>query len=321
MMIKRALSKLLSKRHSIYQDCFSDLVAVPILQKQDVESLSALFSIIPDSWDERYFYSLCMSRQFPIEKLVQWVRDEPNSADAYLIYGARLLKMAWNARGYGRGENIDKKKWKQFYFLLDETESTLLKAAELSPKDPTPWVYLIIAAVYRNAENSPEQDYFHEAIKRDPENWHAHMNMLTGLSKKYGGSHELMFDFVRTSAQNAPKDSLLNCLIFKAHSEYWKYKLKFEGNEEEAQEYQINQKVIDECLEVYNQTLATHEYEHYQSFFVRINAAGLFWILNQPEPLNNELLMLSNQLDDIHWRWVGTEGGLKYAKKFAVAYT
>jgi hypothetical protein len=304
---------------NISQDTFSDFAASSILLKRNVGALKELFAGIPKDWSQRYFYSLALSRQFPDKKLEEWVKEEPDSADSHLVYGARLLKMAWDARGYGKGKDVSEDRWMKFYHLLDEAEDSLLRAAKLNGEDPTPWVYLIMVAVYRSSDESLEEQYFDEAIARDPENWHAHMNRLTGLSKKYGGSHHEMFEFARGVRKNVSDKSLLHCLIFKAHSEYWKYTYHFEGDAETAELHQRNPDVIDECLAAYNLALAGGEYDDHDSIFVRINAAGIFWILSQKEPLKRELQKLGTRIEDIHWRWVGTEGGLDDAKKFALS--
>lgn len=301
----------------ISQDAFSDFAASSILLEKNVDALKKLFAEIPKDWSQRYFYSLAMSRHFPHEKLDKWVKDEPDSADAHLVYGARMLKMAWDSRGYGKGKDVSEDRWMKFYQLLDETENVLLRAAELHGEDPTPWVYLIMVAVYRSGDEPLEKQYFSEAIARDPENWHAHMNRLTGLSEKYGGSHQEMFEFARGVRKNVHDKSLLHCLIFKAHSEYWKYKYHFEGDVAAAESHRRDSDVIDECIAAYNLALAGREYDNHDHIFVGINAAGAFWILLQKEPLKSELQKLGTRIEDIHWRWVGTEGDLESARKFA----
>ncbi|HEY6096323.1 MAG TPA: DUF4034 domain-containing protein [Gallionellaceae bacterium] len=304
---------------NISQDAYGDAVAMSLLRDGNVKKLKQLFSGIQGDWSRRYFYSLAMSRSFPSDKLEKWVRAEPESADAHLVYGARMLKLAWAARGYGKGGEVSEERWQNFYRLLEQTESMLLRAASLNKHDPTPWVYLIMVAVYRSDDESLEEKYFNEAIARDRENWHAHINRLTALSEKYGGSHEEMFEFARRAAEKSPETSLLRCLILKAHSEYWKYVQYFEDDVEHANAYRLREDVIEECLQAYEGALAQCEGGSHDLIFVRINAAGTFWILSQQQPLRRELQKLSGQIDDIHWRWVGTEGELAAARKFALS--
>jgi hypothetical protein len=111
------------------------------------------------------------------------------SAGARLLcLGARLLQWSWDARGYGRGADVSGKKWGEFKRRLEQTRETLLKCAEKSPDDPTPWSYLIMVATWSSDEDAVKQTYFDNAIKRDPENWSAHMHLITALYEKWGGS-------------------------------------------------------------------------------------------------------------------------------------
>ena len=257
-----------------------------------------------------------MSRHFLDRKLAKWAAQEPESADAHLCHGARLLKMAWAVRGYGRGASISRERWATFYEMLDKAREALLRAAELNPADPTPWALLICVAVF-HSEPSRERDYFHEAIERDPGNWHAHMNQLLGLTKKWSGSHETMFDFARGVHTPYPADSLLNCLVLKAHIEYWKYLRMFDEDEEAAEAHLKDPDVIAECLDVYNRVLAHRDDHDHDTMFVRVNAAATFWVLRQKEPLRRELEHLGHRLHNIHWRWLAAEGELEQAKRFA----
>lgn len=317
-MMKTWLLNLFEKnKEEINEDTFSISEASEILKRRDLNLLKQYLLKYQDNWNYRYFISLAMSRNFPIEKIEKWVYSCKKSSDANLIYGARLLKEAWNARGYGRGNKISREKWHNFYALLDKTEDTLLNATIESPDDPTPWVLLIIVAVYRNTSPELEERYFQEAISRDPENWHAHINKLTGLSKKYGGSHEEMFCFARKCRANITDKSILNCLILKAHSEYWKYLNNFEENTVDANAYQKNKEAISECLCAYNQSLFKSNDSFIDTLFARINAAGTFWIFRQKEYLKKELEILENHLYDVHWKWIGTWGELEEAKLFA----
>ncbi|NQZ06830.1 MAG: hypothetical protein HRT35_06685 [Algicola sp.] len=307
-----------SNNQKIIEDTFGNPIASKILKHKDIVALKKLFHDIPFIYSQRYFYSLAFSRRFPVKILEQWVKQEPENADAHLVYGARLLKLAWKARGFGRGHDISAQQWQEFYALLDQTIEELETAARLKDDDPTPWVYLIMAAVYHSQGAETELRYYNEAGKRDPNNWHAHIHRLTGLSKKYGGSHQLMFDFVKNVQGQSADNNLLNCLVFKAHSEYWKYKSQFEGDEKAAENHANDPAVIAECLAVYESTLASNEYDSFDVLFARINATGLFHVLRQKEPLKTELKNLQGQLEDVHWTWVGTGWELRQAKLLSV---
>ncbi len=176
-----------------------------------------------------------------------------------------------------------------------------------------------MVAVYYGDGADEENRLFSEAVIRDPENWVAHMHRLTGLSEKYNGSHDSMFEFAYESAAKAAPGSLLPVLLTKAHSEYWKYQYKFDQNEEEAARYLHSPHPREVTIEAYNQSLANFGYEPRHAVFARINAAGWFWLVKEREPLRRELELLNGSICDDHWKWVGTWGDLDKAKEFSGA--
>ena len=304
---------------TVQQDTFGDAAAAALLRERSVTALKDHFASIPSDWSERYFYPLAMSRHFPLETLEQWAGDEPYSADAQLILGARRLKWSWEARGYGRGASVSQERWAEFYRRLDITWDTLVDAARLRPEDPTPWANLIMVAVYHGYGEDDQLALFNEAVGRDPDNWIAHMHRLTGLAEKWGGSHQQMFEFAHETAFKADERSLLPVLVMKAHSKYWKYLYAFDDDEEAAEHYIRQEQPKAEALAAYERSLGSFDYEPRAAVFARINAAGWFWLAKSQIPLRRELNALGTQIKDVHWRWVGTEVDLGDAQSFASA--
>jgi hypothetical protein len=322
MVVRRVASAISEHRPSaavIAADTYGDAAAGAIVKARDVRALGGYLAGARDDWSQRYFCSLAMSRHFPEKKLRRWTATEPDSADAHLVHGARLFRQALDVRGYGRGESINEARWKKFHAALETAEGVLQRAAELHPADPTPWAYLVAVALHHHGTANPfvEQRCFEQAIARDPDNWHAHMHRLIGLSKKYGGSHEAMFEFARGAAQNAAPGSLLPALIFKAHVEFRKYLRGFDNDPAAAAAYAQNPQVISECLDVYQRTLAMPRADNHDATLVRINAAATLWMLKQKEPLRAELERLGTRVHDVHWKFLAAPGELARAKQFA----
>ncbi len=307
---------LTRKNRARKENAYGDKDAIGILKQKNIPLLEEKLTSLGDDWAQRYFYASAMSRSFPLEKLEQWATNKPQSAEAHLVLGARLLQLAWTARGYGKGNEISDKNWQKFYELLEKTESALLQSAKLNNQDPTPWALLVMVAAYQQ-EDTLESTYFNEAIDRDPDNWIAHMHRLMGRTKKWGGSHEEMLTFARDTNLHAKKGSVLPILILKAHLEIWKYHSMFEGDDDAAYAYLQNEKVRDECLAAYKKSLGTHTYDENTALFARYNATAWLWLTKERAPLANELNHLHNRLQDIHWVWCGTEGDVSAAKKFA----
>lgn len=299
------------------QCSYGCLKAYKILQSpQKYGALKELFETL-ESPADRYFYSVCMSRNMHLDALDRWTKDFPESGDALLCYGARLLQWSWLARGYGRGGDVSEFQWKEFFNRLDKTRQGLLRCTEKSPEDPTPWACLIMIATWHSDSKELKYSYFNEAIARDPNNWAAHMHMIIALSQKWGGCNDGMVEFARNASANAPQGSDLNAIVVKAYIEYWKYLYVFEDSPEDAREFILDESIQGDIVEAYNNSLAHADFtESKVSIFVRYNLSGWFWMTRDRSRLSAELSVLGNKVEDIHWRWVGAEGELKDAKSF-----
>lgn len=268
---------------------------------------------------ERYFYSVSMSRNMFPQALKEWTEKYPESGDALLCYGARLLQWSWSARGYGLGREVSDSEWEVFFNRLDETKEVLLKCTEKSPEDPTPWAYLIMVATWRSESEEIKYHYFNEAISRDPNNWAAHMHMIIALSEKWGGNNEDMIEFARQSSKDAPIGSDLKAILVKAYIEYWKYLDIFEDSPDDAKAFILDHEIQSDIIEAYNSSLAHDDFcESKVTIFVRYNLSSWFWTTRDRSRLRNELLILGSKVEDIHWRWTCTEGELQDARNFII---
>jgi hypothetical protein len=267
---------------------------------------------------ERYFYSVSMSRNMHLTALERWMNDFPDSGDALLCYGARLVQWSWSARGYGRGNEVTEEAWQEFFRRLDKTREVLLKCSEKSPSDPTPWAYLIMVSTWYSDPIDTKYHYFNQAINRDPENWAAHMHMIIALSKKWGGCNEEMLEFARKASNEARAGSEVKSIVAKAYIENWKYLDMFEDNPQEANKFIADYQIRRDVIEAYNHSLGHEAFiESKTSIFARYNLSGWFWIVRDKARLNSELSALGHKIEDVHWTWVGTEGQLQEAWAFA----
>lgn len=266
---------------------------------------------------ERYFYSVSISRNMFPQTLKEWTQKYPESGDALLCYGARLLQWSWSARGYGLGREVSDSEWKEFFKRLDKTKEILLKCIEKSPEDPTPWAYLIMVATWTSESEEVKYNYFNEAISRDANNWAAHMHMIIALSEKWGGSNADMIEFARSASENAPVGSDLKIILVKAYIEYWKYLDIFDDNPDGAHAFILDEKIQSDIIEAYNNSLAHNDFsESKVTIFARYNLTSWFWITRDRSRLEYELSILGNKIEDIHWRWTCTEGELQDARNF-----
>jgi tetratricopeptide (TPR) repeat protein len=307
------------KERSIRQCSYGNLKSYDVLKKSsNYQPLKKLLSEAK-TFEERYFYSVSISREFPLEILERWTNEEPDSADALLCYGARLVQWSWDARGYGRGFQVSEKKWDRFFERLAKTESVLMKCAEEMPSDPTPWAYMIIVSTWNSEDHDIRFSYLEQAVSRDPYNWAAHMHMIIALSEKWGGDNEEMIAFAEKVAKSAPAGSDLPTILIKAYLEYWKYLNIFQDKPDEADKFLRSSDIQENAVKAYLRSLASEDFQETAvSIFARYNISAWFWLIRDRERLKNNLDILGNDVDDIHWRWAGTEGELKEARDFPI---
>lgn len=241
------------------------------------------------------------------------------SADALLCYGARLLQWSWDARGYGRGFEVSKKRWALFFERLDKTRNILGQCASQNPEDPTPWAYLIMVSTWFSDDIEEREYYFNQAVERDQDNWAAHMHMVIALSEKWGGNNEQMIAFAQSTFERAQEGSDLPIILLKAYIEYWKYLDVFVDMSDEAKQFIESEKIKTKAIEAYKKSLqSTNHKDSASSIFARYNASSWFWITKDRDKLRVELDILDDKIEDIHWRWAGSEGELKQAKSYAM---
>lgn len=171
-------------------------------------------------WDARAFYVDSASR-WPGRPawLDRWVEASPDVALALLVRGDHAIHWAWAARGNAWEPAAGAEATFRERLLLAEDD--LQRAAEMDPDDPTGPCLLIRVARGRRLSLAEKFDRFQMLVARDPRHRQGHAEMLRSVTEKWGGSHDLMFQFARSAREDAPAGSPLHTLIVEAHVERW----------------------------------------------------------------------------------------------------
>ncbi|MEU9171344.1 hypothetical protein AB0D34_26680 [Streptomyces sp. NPDC048420] len=152
-------------------------------------------------WDRRWHRMSVLADRLPAAVSERWIADRPGDGDA-LVLRACVRRAPAEARVTAR-----------------EAERACLRAAEVCPEDPTPWLaYLDL--MYSHAV--PPRDavpVWTEAVTRAP--WHrgAYHRLLSYLSPRGHGTVTDMTDFARQAAARAPYGSPLALLPVAARIE------------------------------------------------------------------------------------------------------
>lgn len=146
--------------------------------------------------------------------------DDRDAADRLALLGFALIDHAWEIRGGTPAENVSQSSWSPFRSLLEEADETLQEALARIPDHPAAATARLTTALGLGAPSQQWWERFETARQVRTTLYPAHWSMLSGLCRKWYGSDELMFDFGRSVAANAPTGDPVSAMLPLAHAEY-----------------------------------------------------------------------------------------------------
>lgn len=160
------------------------------------------------------------SEQFS-QTLDDWIVAEPNNTDVCVIRGRCYTRWAWNARGSGYANTVDKDAWPKFFSRIHQAEAELNHAMELDPSDALVYGTLVTVNMAKKGRHKEEVDILRSklALSDDPNEFSAHTRLLQFYCRKWGGSDDAMFQFARDTIKRLPDGDPLHILIVQAHYE------------------------------------------------------------------------------------------------------
>lgn len=153
--------------------------------------------------------------------LAQLARVYPRETLPRLLYGARLVVWAWEARGSGPGKQVSRQNMTTFWERLTEAEDAFDSVLELDPENVDARWQLLITSRGRQLGIDETKARFDQVVELCPGHLRAHQQMLQQLCVKWGGSNDMMHAFARDSMWAAPAGSPLGGLVAMAHIEHW----------------------------------------------------------------------------------------------------
>jgi hypothetical protein len=151
--------------------------------------------------------------------LADVVREELESTTALLVYGARAVAWAWEARTGATAEHVSRDQFALFFERLRLAEDCLQSVVRREPGNATAWQQLIVTARGLQLGLAEARRRFDQAVAAAPGHYGAHVQFLQNACKKWSGSHEAMHEFARTAGLGAPAGSPLGLLIPMAYQE------------------------------------------------------------------------------------------------------
>jgi tetratricopeptide (TPR) repeat protein len=152
-----------------------------------------------------------------LEHLNEWLKQDPQSAVAYLLRAEYYRSAAWAARGDDVGWKIPDDQRDLFGKKLDLSTSDVEKSISLDPR--IPWSYFLLLQVVSGNTNSREMDAaFQVGIKAYPTYYQLYHQRLYSFTPKWGGSVKDLYAFVDQYAASAPDKSPLKLLYLHLYA-------------------------------------------------------------------------------------------------------
>lgn len=226
----------------------------------------------------------------------RWVEEQPGDVNARLFRAWRYKDYAWEARGGGGANTVQRGAWDLFFSRLEAADADLALAADLAPDDAGPWALMVTTARGRQLGIPELRRRFAEADQRSPLHTLACRNVLQGVAAKWGGSHELMFELARGMSSRAPMGSPIHALIPTTHLEFWLQ----EQNNAYWQSPLVRQEIVEAGRKALSQPIQTPYLISTRNAF-----ACCYWLLNEPALLAAQIQEINGIITRSPWHYFG----------------
>jgi hypothetical protein len=168
-----------------------------------------------NNWDRRSHRVKVLADAVAASAWVErWQALDPHNPDAATlrayVEAMRLVRARAQVRDTGGNKTAA------------DVEELCRRAATLSPKDPVPWIAMLMLARAQGAAREEFWARWHGMRERDPWNRDGHHQTLMYLFGSWQGSHAEMYDFAYWLAGEAPQGSALAVLPLVAHAESYR---------------------------------------------------------------------------------------------------
>ena len=203
-------------------------------------------------WQDEYFVLDVIAPFIKPGSLDPICAAEPSAADLHLVRGAHLFDLVSKSRGTKTADRTSEMQIAQAGEYTKAAISSLRRAIQLSPGDPTPHVFAmrcfqVFSDLYKNLHQA-----YQAAIQVAPEFVPAHFIMVNAQSQKWGGSHEQSLKVARSAMSQAQPGSDAPSCLFLAHILVWQHAVLFEKDRKRADAYAADGKIMQELKDAFD---------------------------------------------------------------------
>ncbi len=235
-----------------------------------------------------------------------------------LVYGARGIEWAWEARTGRRARYVDRDQFEVFFERLRVAEDALQGVVRREPDNVTAWTNLLTTARGLQLGVDEARRRFDEVDSRYPGHLNAHRTMLQMLCAKWAGSHQQMHDFARESMAKAAPGSQIGSLVAAAHLENWLHL----GRSEERAAYFARPSVRASINEAADQSVRHPDYRLWPGWPVTHNQfAAAFSLARDYPSAADQFRVIGTLVTRGPWQYFSNNPGYSFAERRHRAYT
>ncbi|WP_285705029.1 hypothetical protein [Microtetraspora sp. NBRC 16547] len=184
------------------------------LARRDLRSAREVLEEVSDPDDLAFYLYVCSLVPGMRKWAGEWIKMQPDWAVPLLVKGLCGMRWALQAAEPSGGGF-------RYFRRLEAAEDCFTAVLTRDPDNSAAWSYLVGTSFRRELPLAETRRRFAEVVARHPLHLHAHDEMLRGLSARWGGNEEEMFDFARATVATSPPGSPLGRLVASAHLERW----------------------------------------------------------------------------------------------------
>jgi hypothetical protein len=285
--------------------------AVEATRRGEWRPAAALLAATADS-DVRHDRLQALARASVLDGqwVEEWLAADPRDPLVTVVRAEVALYRAWAARGALSADQTAAEQFQAFATGLAQAERLAEKAAELAPQDPAPWAVLVELA---RGQQVPQEEFERRMdglFERAPLHVGGSHAVLQTLCDKWNGSAELMFEFARQMAADAPDGSGICLLPVMAHVEHHLYLETGPGGPGRAARHMTAGGTRTELAACVARWMAGPDGGPRPGgrLFGHNLAAYAFWLADDPEAARPHLDAVGRSVSEAPWCYSGEPG-------------
>jgi hypothetical protein len=190
------------------------------VKSKDWRSVSDYFGIFPARADQSLAVRLVADSAGSERFLQRVVDSDRDSSLARTLLGARLIVMAWNARGAYYARYVSQAQWRLFGEHLQHAERVLGDATAIDPTNAAAWTQRITTARGLSLGTDEARRRYERVAEHCDAPYAAQAQLLQNLCPKWGGSLAEIHAFANECLAQAKVGSLGGAVVAHAHVEH-----------------------------------------------------------------------------------------------------